>query len=85
MERDLAEAMRKEREHIDQQQRALDEKNALQLKMKQAASKQHNPSKYTFDMLRTDDETDDEEARGKNNARPQPPQWSLRKKSLCCI
>lgn len=79
MERELAEAMRKEREHIDQQ-RILAEKNALQLKMKAAASKPIvNPNKYSFDMLRTDDETDDEDV--KSNVRPKPPQWSLRKKS----
>lgn len=79
MERELAEAMRKEREHIDQQ-RALAEKNAMQQKMKLATSKQtHNPHKYTFDMLRTDDETDDEDSNSKTNVRPKPPQWSLRK------
>lgn len=80
MERELAEATRKEREHIDQQ-RALAEKNALQLKMKQAmASKPtFNANKYTFEMLRTDDETDDEDVNGKNHVRPKPPQWSLRK------
>lgn len=80
MERELTEAMRKEREHIDQQ-RALAEKNVLQQKMKLAASKQtQNPNKYNFDMLRTDDETDDEDVNNKNTVRPKAPQWSLRKK-----
>lgn len=74
----MSEAARKEREHIEQ--RILAEKNAMQLKLKQnllAKKQTQTTNKYTFEMLCTDDETDDED-KHKNPNRPKPPQWSLR-------
>lgn len=61
--------------------RIATEKKALQKGLKQnnvsAAKKKPASSKYTFDMINTDDETDDE-SRSKLG-RPTPPEWSLRK------
>lgn len=52
----------------------------MQLKLKKniEAENRHNAlPQYGFDMLHTDDETDDESKITKN--RPQPPEWSARK------
>lgn len=78
----MLEAERKEREHLDQQ-RVQAEKLQLQQKMKlnmQAAMSKKVPTKYTFDMLNTDDDTDDEANPVAN--RPRPPEWSTRKTPL---
>lgn len=59
------------------------EKKALQQRLKQniivAAKKKPATSKYVFEMLNTDDETDDES--NPKPGRPTPPDWSLRKHS----
>lgn len=71
---------RAEREQFDHIRIAA-EKKALQERPKQnivvATKKKPAKSKYTFDMLNTDDETDDET--NPKQGRPTPPEWSLGK------
>lgn len=79
IDRELLEAERKERELLDTQ-RIQAEKLAMQQKLKQnmlAQQARKKTTKYNWDLLHTDDETDDE-----NNVvdgRPGPPEWSLSK------
>lgn len=71
---------RAEREQMDEIRIAA-EKKVLQQRHKQnideAAKTIQTVSKYTFDMLNTDDETDDES--NPKPGQPTPPEWSLRK------
>lgn len=86
IEQELAEAERKEKEHADNE-RINKEKQVMQLKLKKnldVGNKMSNHSpQYGFDMLQTDDETDDESKLSKK--RPQAPEWSLRKLKLFYI
>lgn len=83
VERELLEAERKERQQLDLQRSIEAEKAALkqqQLQNKlalQQMAKKKPVSKYTFDMLNTDDDTDDESH--PKAGRPPPPRWSVRK------
>lgn len=89
-ERELLEAERKEREQMDLQ-RIQVEKQVMQQKLKlnqQAMSKAAKSAKptagrYCFEMLNTDDETDDESH--PVAGRPLPPSWSLRKYSVTSV
>lgn len=47
--------------------------------MKAQSRKEDLKPQLTFDMLQTDDSTDDEDATKKRADRPQPPAWSWRK------
>lgn len=74
---ELAEAAKQERDQI-LSKKIADEKAYLD-NIKQNKKEDVKPS-YHFDMLQTDDSTDDEETVSKNRPhRPPPPAWSLRK------
>lgn len=74
---ELAEAAKQERDQM-LNKKIADEKAYLE-NLKQA-KKEEPKSLYTFDMLQTDDSTDDEETPSTNRSdRPAPPAWSLRK------
>lgn len=58
--------------------RVVTEKKALQLQLKQnIVAAKNKPGVYSFDLLNTDDETEDES--NPKPGRPSPPEWSLRK------
>lgn len=74
---ELAEAAKLEREQI-LTKKIADEKAYLE-NVRQHKKEEPKPM-FTFDLLETDDSTDDEDTVSKNRPnRPPPPAWSLRK------
>lgn len=79
---ELAEAAKQERDQI--LSKKIADERALLESMKQS-KKEEPKSLYTFDLLQTDDSTDDEETVSKNRGnRPEPPAWSLRTYFCLC-